>query len=292
MSEGSHHSTPSVEARFTRHGASPYKNTIKVRTSDEPESPIIKGEQILPDLTEAGMKAAEAAAETLFDGLDPEKDLLFFVSTDEARGLSTADIYRKVAKRRGFEISRPEQTRNPVGDKMGEGEIRVLKHLSLNIENTFLAPIFNPESQLGPIDWSKIKPETRAKWEQARAIILTDDRGSFAANLFHHGAAIEKIVPEVRSARTQYEQNFKGLLRLLRFAEKKAQDAHLEKNLKVMAFGHENYIGHALNELFGEHDIKNVETVSVHPTPEGFDVERRGKAGHISNAEAAKSHKQ
>jgi len=52
-------------------------------------------------------------------------------------------------------------------------------------------------------------------------------------------------------------------VRLTKFGMKKAAEANHEKNIKILAFGHENYMGYALQEHLGEGSIGNCETVSI-----------------------------
>jgi hypothetical protein len=131
------------------------------------------------------------------------------------------------------------------------------------------------------VNWEAVDPETKEKWEQARAIVSADDSGSWGGNFFKHSEEIQKFFPELRNARETYETQFQNLLRLTRFGLKKAKESGSEKNIKMLAFGHENYTGYAINQYFGDNDIKNCETISISTGKEGLLIERRGEKRSI-----------
>lgn len=187
---------------------------------------------------------------------------MFFVSSEEMRALETANIYKTIAKERGFEIIKPKQTRSKTADKIGGKEIRKLDTLSLNIKNTLVGSVFNPDKYLGEINLEAVDIETKEKWNKARKIIDAEDKGSWGANFYHHSEEIKKIFPEIQSSKEAYEKKFKNIIKLIKFANKKIKDTDYHKNIKVLGFGHENYMGYALNKYFSDSDLENCEAVN------------------------------
>lgn len=262
---------------FTRHSKAGYKTYAEILASDDPQGPVDVEKQVTPDLPEAGVALARESATRLFSEYNPEEDALFFVSSNEARALETANIYREVAHESGFEVIAPEHVRGQLAQQIGEGEIRVVKNLSLDIQNTLLSGIFNSPKALTKINWEAVDPELREKWERAKAIVDADDKGSFGPNFFHHSEAVQQIFPEIQTSRDVYETQFQNLLRLVRFALKKIDASSYPKNIKVLAFGHENYVGYALNKYFHDHAIGNCETLQITLEDEHLQMQRRGE---------------
>jgi len=128
-------------AHFIRHSKSAYRTYEEIQKSESPEQQLDPEKQVTPDLPEAGIELAEQEADKFFEDLDPETDAIFFTSSNEARALETANIYRKAAHEKGFDIITPENTRGELAEEIGEGEIRVLKNLSLNIDNVLLSGV-------------------------------------------------------------------------------------------------------------------------------------------------------
>jgi hypothetical protein len=113
-----------------------------------------------PDLPESGVELAKEKAKEFFENLDPEKDILFFASSNEARALETANIYREIAKEKGFEIVRPENSRSGLSEELSDGDIRVVKILSIypyGETNAVIDSVFNPPSRRGDINWSAVE---------------------------------------------------------------------------------------------------------------------------------------
>lgn len=270
---------------FTRHSKAGYKTYAEILKSDDPTAPVDPENQVVPDLTEAGVEMAHEAAEKFFEGLNSKIDQLFFASSNEARALETANIYREVALAKGFTVVKPEHARGKLAEEIGGGDIRVVQALSLNVKNTLLSSVFNPEAHLGEVKLDALDVETREKFEQARAIINADDRGSWGENFYEHGEEIQKIFPEVESSRDLYETQFKNLLRLTEFGLKKVEESDPDKQVKILAFGHENYMGYALNTYFNEHEIKNCEMVTIEPVGGDLTIERRGEVKKLNNNE-------
>lgn len=268
---------------FTRHSQAKYGSYNKIRASENPQGAVDPEDQLTPDLTEKGAELAEQKAEELLSQFDPQHDALFFASSDESRALETATIYRKIAHQKGFEILKPGKTGTQLADEIGEGEIRTIRNLSLNLKNVLLPSLFNPDSQNKDTNWEALDPETRRKCDEVRAIIAADDHGSFGANFFYHSAEVAKIFPEIKTVQETYEGQFKNLLRLTEFGLRKVKESGIEKNVKILAFGHENYMGYAMNKYFGEHDVKNCETIDIEVGTEGLTMSRRGSKERVEN---------
>mgnify|MGYP001620184623 CR=1 FL=1 len=266
---------------FTRHSKAGYKTYAEILKSDDPTAPVDPERQVVPDLPEAGVELARDSAEEFLDTLDPETDQLFFASSNEARALETAAIYKEVAETKGFEIIKPEHVRGELAEEIGGGDIRVVDALSLNIKNNLLSSVFNPSAHVGEVNLEALDPKTLTKWNEARAIIEAGDRDSWGANFYEYGEEIQKIFPELKTSRELYETKFKNLLRLAEFGLKKAEESSLDKNIKILAFGHENYMGYALNKYFGEHEIKNCETLTIKPAGENLAINRRGEEASL-----------
>lgn len=248
---------------FTRHSMAQYLTYIQKKLSDDPTGPVDYENQVPNDLSENGIELAKQKASEFFTNLDPENDTLFFTSSNEARAIETANVYRQIAKKKGFEILKPEHTRSSYAEEVGEGEIRVLQNLSLNIKNMIIFSVFNPDSQQNPKFLEKVDPETRAKYEQARALINVHDYGNLVDNFYHYSEEVQKIFPEIKTSEDMFNVQFRNLARLAKFGLEKAKESGLNKNVKIMAFGHENYMINALQEYFGERAMKNCETIEI-----------------------------
>lgn len=254
-------------AHFLRHSRAEYK-TFKKQLADRPQEAYDTEQQITPDLTEKGVELAKQEAEKFFDGLNPETDALFFVSSKESRALETADIYRQEAHKRGFEVIKPEHVRSKLAEKIGEGEIRAIDTLSLNLKNPLISSIFTPEDQLVEINWERVDDETEKRWREAHEMVTGEgkDKGSWGANYFCYSEKIKHEFPEFASefktAQELYEKQFKNILKLVRFGVKKAKESGIEKNVKIMGFGHEDYLAVALDKYFQDHAIGNCEVIN------------------------------
>lgn len=266
---------------FTRHSKAEYNTYRQIRSSENPQAEMDYENQIIPDLSPEGVVLAEQKARELLSKFNPETDVLFFASSNEARAIETADIYRKVAHENGFEILKPQKVGLNLAEEIGKGEIRVVRNLSLNNKNFLLQSLFNPDYQNNGVNWDALDSETREKCEQIRAMIREHDYGSFGANFFHYSEKVQGTFPEIKSAKDLYDRQFQNLLRLAEFGMQKAQEAGLNKKVKILAFGHENYMSYALDKYFEQHDIKNCETVDVNITDEGIKLTKEGMTKSI-----------
>lgn len=268
-----------------RHSVARYQKNKEIVESDEPERGFDPKEQdFLTDLTPEGVKFAEQEAEKFFEGLDPKKDALFFASSNLVRAMQTANIYRKIAKEKGFEIIRPEKPGTKLGEKIGEGDIRVIDTLSLGLKNMLVESIFFPDKDyLEEVvkDKKFVSEETRKKWKKAREIIENDNKGSWGANHHYHSKKIKEIFPYLKTSEDLYEQKFKNLLRLIEFADKKIKEANLDKNIKVLGFGHENYFLHFLDKYFKEPAIGNCEVIGFRIEEDGIQATAKGESKKI-----------
>jgi len=263
-------------AYFTRHSKAEYNTYRKIRSSENPQAGIDPENQISPDLSEEGVVLAEQKAEEFLSQFDPQKDILFFASSNEARALETANIYRKKAIEKGFKIMKPQKAGLDFAQQIGEGYIRVVRNLSLNNKNLLLQSLFNSDYQNQSVNWDALDPETRKKCDEVRALVREHDYGSFGPNFFHHSEKAQEIFPEIKSAKDLFDGQFKRLLKLAEFGLQKAREAGLEKKVKILAFGHENYMAYALEKYFQDHEIKNCETVSIEVKDSAVNLTRRG----------------
>ena len=259
-----------------------YKSYAETAASENPEAPFDPDRQVTPDLTGKGVELAREKAEEFFARLNPETDTLFFVSSNEARAVETADVYRQVAHEKGFEVIRPDNSRSELSDRLAEGEIRILDNLSINSKNTVANAVFSPEAQRPKINWEVLSDESRQKWEEATAIVDTEDKGSWGANFHAYSDAVKKIYPEVDTTQELYEKNFQNLVRLLKWGIAKAEEGGMERAVKILAFGHENYLMTAFEEYFQEHGIRNCETMRVGIEDGKVKAEYRGKEADLS----------
>jgi len=254
-----------------RHGQAEYKLNEGIIASENPEdSPDADKQWFDSDLTPEGKLLAREKAEEFFGKLDPATDALFFVSSDLVRAAETAKIYLDVAREKGFEIIRPGKkdgkSSEPANkaEEIGEGYIRKIDSLTLDhLENMLREQIFKPNDYLKDVieHPENVSAETREKWAEARAIIESDNKGSWGGNYAAHSEAIAKIFPNVKSAKEVYETKFRNMMRLIRFGQKKINEANPEKNIKVLGFSHENSFLYFLNQNYGE-SMKNCEAVA------------------------------
>ncbi|MFA7209236.1 MAG: hypothetical protein WC120_03035 [Parcubacteria group bacterium] len=265
-----------------RHSISEYKSYKKILDSDNPQGPIEESEQEKNDLSKEGIILAEQEAEKLLSEFNPDDDGLFFVSSGQVRAMDTASIYMKVAERKGFEIVCPKRSRSAYSDEVSEGRIRKIKNLSLRIDNVLVQYLFMPTRSVD-VDWEKVPAEARKKWEEARKIVENKNYGNWGANFFHYSEELKKFFPEIKSAKDTFDVNFKNLLRLIRFGHDKIKESGSGKNIKVMAFGHENYIAYALNEYFGDHEIKNCEAIKIDVSENSIAIARRGEKVELND---------
>ncbi len=268
------------DATFTRHSVSSYKTGMKMITSEQPTQKFNPNEQITPDLPEKGMELAKQEAEKFFADFNPQEDALFFASSNQARAVETANIYRQIAHERGFEILKPEHARGKISDEIANGEIRIVHNLSIPERDSHIVieSVFALPGARSPVKWDSVNdPDLKRRFDEASAIIEADNRGSFGANYLAHSDKVKEIFPEIKTAEELSEIQFKNLLKLLKFGHEKSQKEKPNKNVKILAFGHENYLLHALEKYFHEEGIKNCETIYLNVENDAVQAEFRGK---------------
>jgi len=272
-----------------RHSGPPFYQLNKwLITTRTPEvAPDAYEQWFYSDLPPEGLELARKKAEEYFEKLDPETDALFFVSSDLVRAAETARIFLDVARERGFEIIKPRSdevtyadqegkrvSRNEVfknhAEEIGEGWIRKIDCLTLDhLKNMMREWIFDPDDVLAEIVThpEAVSKETKEMWVKARRIMeeggIEDTWGKNYAK-FAERLEKEGIFLDVLSAEQVYKSKFFNMARMVKFAEKKMQEQNPEKNVKVMAFSHENSFLHFLNENFGEH-MKYCENINFEP---------------------------
>lgn len=249
------------EFNFFRHGNADYKEYQKIKESENPQSPFDHENQDELDLTEKGKTLAKQEAETFFNSLDSKNIKLFFVSSNEARAIETASIFNEIAKNKGFNILKPENTRSKYSDTFANGDVRVIDTLSLNPKNVLVGvSMFNSGIQDGKY-LDKLDQKTKNEWLFIRNLIDQNDKGSWAKNYQAYGEIAKKIFPEeVITVSELYNQKFKDILRLIKWATNKIQSQG--DNIKIIAFGHEDYLLEFLNQEFNEEGIKNCEMIN------------------------------
>lgn len=259
-----------IRIKIIRHGKALYGMDWGIIQSDNPESkPEAKNQWFYSDLTPEGKRLVREEAIKFLDTLDKKTDALFFVSSDLVRAAETAKIFLDVARERHFDIITPRITENEddeyltKAEEIGEGCIRKIDCLTLDhLENMLQEAIFNPDDFMKTMVQhpENISPETKDRWEKARAIVDADNKGNWGDNYFAHWEKIAQFFPDIKSPRAVYDTKFKQMIRLVRFADRKMKEKNPEKNVTVLGFSHENSFIYFLNKVFGE-SIKNCESV-------------------------------
>jgi hypothetical protein len=273
-----------------RHSIAEYKSNREALESEDPAKSFDRQNQIFPDLAPEGIKLAREKAKEFFASLNPETDVLFFASSDMARALETANIYREVAEELGFKIIEQKVRPGSLAEKIGGNKIRPVPSLSFDIKNILAQSAFNPMRVKSEINWEAVPDEERKKWEQARDIIGSDDHGSWGSNYHYHSVEVKKLFPEVETAEQLYHQQFRQIIELIKFAKEKIDEAKdmkefKGKKIKVIGFGHENYLSFALEKYFDEHSIGNCEMINFNMSGEKIFLEKRGEKKEIESVE-------
>ena len=256
------------DARFFafRHGKAEYKLNMGTIRSNNPEGPSDPRDQDFEnDLTPEGRAEAREKAEEFFSQFDPNKEVFYFFSSDLVRALETANIFRQAAKEQGFEIVSHQKTGTELAKKIGEGDIRTVKSLSLGVlPNTLVEFIFHPQNNYMSemlSDEAVVSEDTRKKWEQARRLIEEDNKGTWGRNFVAHSESVKQLFPQLRTAEDNYKSRFKQMVELVRHAAKKAREDSGDKRVIVLGFSHENSFVHFLGKYFDEAHIDNCEAV-------------------------------
>lgn len=265
------------EFNFFRHGNANYKEYEKINDGENPQGSFDPKKQDELDLTEAGRELSQNKATEFFSELDPLKTKLFFVSSNEARAIETASIFKKIAEKKGFNIIKPENTRSDFVDKYTDGNIRVIDSLSINPQNILMAvSIFNSGKQDTSIFFDKLDEQTKENWTKVRNIIDQEDKGSWAKNYKEYGEMVKGFLPDqVKTTQDLYENNFKNIKKLIQWSAKKIEESN--ENIKVIGFGHEDYMLEFLNQEFKEEGIKNCEMINFSVDNNSIDANFRNK---------------
>ncbi len=267
----------SFEVFGTRHSKSNYETYISQKEGGEkkfdPEN------QAYPDLSKEGLKLAREKAIEFFNRLNPESDKLFFISSNEARAIATADIYRQEAMARGFEVIKPGKTNSKLADKETDGYIRTSRALSLNPDDYALHSIFAPlPREIQKIIADNLPEEKREKWLQAREIINNAPpeiaKKGWGELFFHYSDKIKEIFPNIKSSE-DLEKQFKSITKLIKWGKDKVTESGIKGNVKVLGFGHENYVASILDKRLGDRNIANCESIIVDANNDNdFDIKR------------------
>jgi hypothetical protein len=261
-----------------RHSGPPFYrlNRWLPRSKNPEAAPDAALQWFYSDLPPEGKELAREKAEKYFDKLNPERDALFFVSSDLVRAAETAKIFLDVARERGFEIIKPRNEevasidyrgkrvpRNREyknqAEEIGEGWIRKINCLTLDhLENMLRERVFDQEDVLTEIVNypDVVSQETREMWIRARRIMKEGGiEDAWGKNYAKYAEAFEKegIFKDVLSAEQVYKSKFFNMARMAKFAERKMQEQNPQKNVRVLAFSHENSFLYFLNENFGTH---------------------------------------
>ena len=270
---------PETKFDFTRHSKASYETYSKILASDDPLASFNPEDQIFPDLLTEGVELARRSAVEYFDALGPSapKDTaLIFVSSNEARAQETAEIYLAEAKVRGFEVLTVEKKGEKPAPRGRTDEILLSNALSINARRGELViqALFFPDGPLPDINWRAIKNQAASgdglaqeildKWETARQVVLSDDQGSWGSNAYLHAQALKQFFPDfMKSPDDLFGAQFQRMARLVNYAQRQIEASAHPKGVQVLAFGHEDYLGSALQLYTGVHGIENCETVSM-----------------------------
>ena len=242
-----------------RHSRARYAEYAKKLASENPQGVLDLENQSLEDLTPEGGEFARTEAHKFFDLMDPDQDVFYVVSSALTRALETADMYARVAIERGFNVVRHQNTGTQIAKKIGHGYVRSLDALTVNQGDIVSDCVFTPESQLPQINWGAIDVEMKGRWDEARKIVLANDRGSWGANFFEHAEDVKNLLPSIKSPQDFHDHEFKNLLRLAEWGKKNADN----QRISMLSFGHENYPGLALEQDTGSHALANCEGVEL-----------------------------
>lgn len=250
---------PAPRLFYFRHAQALYDAIRAKLRSENPHGPIDIDQQPDNDLTPEGHELAHSSARNFLSRLNPDKDALYIVSSNQMRALQTALAFVEEAKEQGFQVVLHEKTGSSVAERVGRGYIRSLETLSHGYAEAVSDTVFNPPSQMSEMNWDSIDPEFRRRWEKARQIVLADDKGSWGANFFAYSEQLKTLLPELRSAQQLFESRYKTLERLAALATKRVAG----QRMNILAFGHENMMGVPLERDTGNHALPNCEGVEM-----------------------------
>ncbi|MEK6910791.1 MAG: histidine phosphatase family protein [Nanoarchaeota archaeon] len=252
----------SFSADYIRHSKAGYPTYAGIMMSDDPTAPFNPERQVERDLTPDGIKIAQASARKYFDNLDPKKDKLYMLASNEVRALETAKVYKDEAISRGFTIISVPKQENDIGYRITGGGVRTSSKLSINSKNLVADNVFMPADKRFKVNSDKLAPEVRAKYQQALAIVDRDNKGSYGANLVAYGDEVKKLFPEVRTSEQIEKEKLGVLINTFGNYSKRHQESGAADHIKVLAFGHQDQMVGFLNRNFGKAELDNCEAVS------------------------------
>ena len=262
----------SFEAFGIRHSKSNYDTYVTQK--ERGDKKFNPADQVYPDLSKEGIKLAKEKAIEFFDNLNPETDKLFFISSNEARAIATADIYRQEAIKQGFEIMKPGKTNSKISDKETNGYVRTSRALSLNTKDYALHSIFVGElpEEIQKIIADELPDDVKGKWLKAREIINNapaEIKAQGWGELFYkYSEEIKEIFPGIKSSE-DLEKQFNNILKLIQWGKNKIEESGIAGDVKVLGFGHENYVASILDKRLGDHKIANCEAISINIDNQG-----------------------
>lgn len=242
---------------FIRHAQSSYETYANILKSKDPQGVVNSEKQVKDDLTDEGIVMAKEEAVKFLSKLNSGEDILFFVSSSESRTLTTANIYKEIALKLGFEIIHQEN----VKCKEECADIRILVSLSLRNVRPFIVSIFTPEKYQTDINWDAVDEGMQKKWTHARKIVLEKDYGTWGDNFYGYADEVKSIFPELKTPLELFNSQFKNLQRLATFARDKISKEDGDKSVKILAFGHEDYMSVALEKKFFKKDLGECEVI-------------------------------
>ena len=111
-------------------------------------------------------------------------------------------------------------------------------------------------------DEALVSEDTRQRWAEARKIIESDNQSTWGKNYYKHSEAIKKIFPKIKTAEDMYNKKFKGMVRLMKMAQNKIDKEQPKKNIKVLAFTHENSLLYFMGKNFKDGFVDNCKGVA------------------------------
>jgi hypothetical protein len=291
-----------------RHADALYQGNEEIVASENPEGPFVPIEQNFnSDLSLEGQELTKEKAKAFLSQFDPNKDSLYFASSNLIRARETASIFLTEAKSRGFEIIQAttapsHKIDQSIQEQLGGNEIRTMESLSLNIKNMLAEFIFHQHNYLNPRDGEGVHvfhPENvslamRELWEQGRKIIESDNKGTWGKNFLAHGAKIQILfdeyakdhtdmqVPCITTAEDMNNIKFRRMLREMKTVKgnmAEYEKSH-DKRIRVLAFSHENSFLYFLDKEFNQQGIDKLEAV-------GYDIvyDNAGQAHYVAAIE-------
>jgi len=276
-----HKNGGTISGAFIRHAPAKYASYGAILSSNQPAQPFNSMRQTFPDLTKEGYEKARVSAVEFFDGIDPTRYRIFPLASNEARAIETALVYQQVAKEKGFGHLVLFNAHH-VGNGAKEALIRenpankwFLEHLGIVSElgiyddktpdpNALIRDgVFNPKSRRTVVNPKSISPELYAKYNEACQIVDADPQASWGDNWMKHAVHVKQgPFPEVKTPIEVYDDQFRKTMNKVKLAGKKSETMGLNdlgQGVKMLMFGHEQTVGHALDSKFGEHALKNCE---------------------------------